>query len=77
MNSKQVLYFLIAAIPVFSNVKTAPANWWEGAQLIAAVVGAGCIALKALQSIPDSPPPPTPEPPKTLSTPTQSIITHA
>lgn len=55
MINKQILYFLIAVIPVMIQVDQAPTDPWGWFKLGSASLLAGLVALKALQSDPNNP----------------------
>lgn len=48
--NKQILYFLIATIPVMIQTDAAPTDPWGWFKLCSASLLAGLVALKALQS---------------------------
>lgn len=52
MNSKYVLYFLLAVIPSLLSVQTPPSTNWDWFKLIGQSLYQGLLAMKALQSIP-------------------------
>lgn len=52
MNSKYILYFLLAVLPSLISVQTPPSTNWDWFKLIGQSLYQGLLAMKALQSIP-------------------------
>lgn len=50
MNSRLMLYFLLAALPTFFGVAVPPSNAWDWAKLIGMTIYQGLLAVKAYQS---------------------------
>jgi hypothetical protein len=56
MTYRRICYFLSSSLTVLSQHPNAPADAWEIAKLVSACIVGGLIALRALESVPDTKP---------------------